>query len=146
MKPRNICFSRWVRVLFAAALPVLLYASPSEQQQMKARGCPNRSGSCNMKRSPLVCGPRNCRYQNSCLAELNGFNVGRDCRRPPAPTRAPRAGPIIVDPPPCGQVNRPCTGESGVFLCGPYDCTYSNSCLAELNGFNVVQDCRRFQQ
>jgi hypothetical protein len=146
MKLLSILQKKLIRVVITAAMAVLLFASPSEQKQMKASGCPNRnSSSCNMKRSPVTCGSNNCRYENTCRAELNGFNVNRDCRRlfcggyTPAPAPAPK----VSDPPPCGQLSSPCNGESGVFLCGVRQCQYLNSCLAELNGFNVARDCTR---
>jgi hypothetical protein len=147
--------TKLIRFAFTATMVLLICAAPSEQQQMKARRCPNRnSNSCNMKLSPVICGPNNCRYVNTCQAKFNGFNVNRDCGRAssggytlapagPGYTLAPAPTPIISDPPPCGQVSGPCNGESGVFLCGIRQCQYLNSCLAELNGFNVARDCTR---
>jgi hypothetical protein len=129
---------RLMRALLAAAAGLIVFASPSEQQQMKARGCPNGSGPCNMKRSPLICGPKKCLYQNSCLAKLNGFDVAEDCRReymtmkPAVPTPAPDR---------CFRVSGPCPKVNNPVKCGPDDCVFANPCLATVNGFDVDKDC-----
>jgi hypothetical protein len=130
------------KVAVAALMVLVLMAAPSEQQQMKS--CPSKSGNCSTKLAPLTCGPDCCRYDNSCRAELNGYHAKKDCR--PVSLRKPTKNPGVMAPPRpshCTHLESPCEGDSGIYLCGHYLCQYLNSCLAELNGFNLSTECTR---
>jgi hypothetical protein len=93
--------------------------------------CPYIEGTCTEEYYPVSCGPDQCFYENTCWAELNGFNTAQDCMFLDFPA---------VDPN-CPYVEGVCTMEYQPVTCGEHNCSYGNACVAELNGFNVTTEC-----
>jgi hypothetical protein len=93
------------------------------------RTCPTPAmGACPFIYLPVQCGPRNCLYDNDCLATLAGFNATTQCS--------------IVGPPECPTpADGACHFNYLPVKCGSNNCEYSNDCLANLAGFNATTQC-----
>jgi len=79
-----------------------------------------------------------CEYDNECLAEESGYDVGRDCEDVPLPPSCPTP----PDGTPCTTNFLPLTCiDEGLTGSPDLACDYDNECLAEESGFNVGRDC-----
>jgi hypothetical protein len=91
----------------------------------------------NVTNEPVRCGPDLCYYENTCLADFNGFNAS-ECEvvAPPTPSRSP------VRPCPRPLVSPECQGVDDVVYCGPDGCPFPNLCQAGVAGYSST-DCTR---
>jgi hypothetical protein len=110
-----------------ASFVTISRATDYNNMMMTPYRCPYKTGSCTKEYRPVICGPKYCKYNNKCLAKLNGFNFKKDC--------------YYDDVEDCPDKDGYCTEEYQPVICGPYKCEYDNTCWAKLNGFNIKRDC-----
>ena len=76
---------------------------------------------------PLVCGSKQCPYDNQCIAELAGYTAGQ-CTSPP---------------PTCPEASKDCSGEpNNPYTCGSNRCEYRTICDLESAGFTTSDCCQ----
>jgi hypothetical protein len=97
------------------------------------RVCPTPAlGVCPAIYLPVKCGPRNCIYDNECIAKFAGFDAATQCT-------------LVGPPPESTECPTPANGACPfIYLpvkCGPNNCEYSNDCIANLAGFNTTAQC-----
>ena len=76
---------------------------------------------------PLVCGSKQCPYDNQCIADLAGYTAGQ-CTSPP---------------PTCPEASKNCSGEpNNPYTCGSNRCEYRTICDLESAGFTTADCCQ----